>query len=418
MKRLMGIVSVIVMCLAASGCSNEIEKKTSNEDNAVLSEADEYNPKADISGTEENTILSGFDESDPDIDISEIEQIYINEYAEQKDNAKCVPQIIKKLGEKGYIAVDSENKIDMTNMEEMLSFVKTGESGGSAEASVLRVSYLGGFTLYRLKTDAGKVVVERIYYSFENNKLNETLRSDFEADYFDFTEEGYLLIEGSWHSPVQYALTMREQYEHIALRVFPLDGKCRDLCEKYITPVSYGLNNMFITNWNEEDFDNLDFYDIFEKFYPEMYNKEFPYLMNENLSIGNEYAIPADELESVIKLHFRLSDEKLRSLLRYNADTDSYNFRPRGFYEFDYAEIPYPEVQAYEENADGSVTLFVNAVYPNGNTSKLFTHKVTVKDEDGKIYYLSNEIDDIDESDLWWHADRFTDNEWNEYYKD
>ena len=70
------------------------------------------------------------------------------------------------------------------------------------------------------------------------------------------------------------------------------------------------------------------------------------------------------------------------------------------------------------KNADGSVTLFVNAVYPNGNTSKLFTHKVTVKDEDGKIYYLSNEIDDVDESDFWWHADRFTDNEWNEYYKD
>ena len=87
-------------------------------------------------------------------------------------------------------------------------------------------------------------------------------------------------------------------------------------------------------------------------------------------------------------------------MLRYNADTDSYIFRPRGFYEFDYAEIPYPEVQAYEENADGSVTLFVNAVYPNGNTSKLFTQKVTVKDEDGNIYYLSNEIDDVDESDF------------------
>ena len=50
-------------------------------------------------------------------------------------------------------------------------------------------------------------------------------------------------------------------------------------------------------------------------------------------------------------------------------------------------------------------------------SSKLFSHKVTVVDENGRIYYLSNEIFGDKELDLWWHADRLSDEEWNEYYK-
>lgn len=47
-------------------------------------------------------------------------------------------------------------------------------------------------------------------------------------------------------------------------------------------------------------------------------------------------------------------------------------------------DIPYPEVVSYTENEDGSLTLLVNAVYANENTSRLFSHEVTVKDIDGK----------------------------------
>ena len=176
-------------------------------------------------------------------------------------------------------------------------------------------------------------------------------------------------------------------------------------------------NNIFITNWNENDYSNLDFYDIFERFYKDTYGKSCPYTMNDDLSVGNEYEISADEFEHVIMQHFRVSSKELQLLLRYDVERNVYIYRPRGFEEFDYAEVPYPEVVAYEENADGSETLTVNAVYPNGNTSKIFSHKVTVIEEDGKIYYLSNEILGDKELNLWWHADRLSDGEWNEYYK-
>ena len=168
---------------------------------------------------------------------------------------------------------------------------------------------------------------------------------------------------------------------------------------------------MFITNWNEENYSELDFYDIFERFYSEIYGKDCPYIMNEDLSIGNEYEIPADEFEAIIKQHYKISSEVLHMLLRYDSDKNVYIYRPRGFDEFDYAEVPYPDVVGYEENEGGSITLLVNAVYLNSNTSKLFSHEVTVLEEDGRIYYLANKIIGDEELDLWWHADRLTDGE-------
>ena len=247
--------------------------------------------------------------------------------------------------------------------------------------------------------------------------MSKTVQYEFAADYCEYTDEGFLIIEGSWHSPESYVLTMSEEKEHIALRVEPLDTRCRELNEKYMAPVSYNLNNMFITDWNADDFADLDFYDIFDRFYTETYGRSCPYIMSDNLSAGNEYEIPAAEFENVIMQHIKVSPEKLHVLLRYDAGKNSYIYRPRGFEEFDYAEVPYPEVVAYDINADGSVTLTVNAVYPDSNTSKLFSHKVTVVDENGRIYYLSNKILGDEELNLWWHADRLSDDEWNEYYK-
>lgn len=396
MKTKFGIMVLTIACCMLTACNTKI-KENSNMSTEILTmeKQDEFG-----------------------IDIFTVEQIFSDEYKGQKDNSKCVQQIIERLGDNGYIAIDSENKVDMTNAEVMRQFINTSKSGEQTKVYVLQIFYSGGCNLLSIASDKGRVWVVQNYYSFQDGHLKESAKSEFEANYFEYTDEGYLLIEGYWHSPQKYVLTLSEEEEHIALRVDPLNDKCRVLCVKYMTPISYDLNNMFITNWNENDYNNLDFYDIFERFYNETYGKSCPYTMNDDLSVGNEYEIPAEEFENVIMQHFRVSSEELQLLLRYDVDKKVYIYRPRGFDEFDYAEVPYPEVVAYVENADGSVTLIVNAVYPNGNTSKMFSHKVTVIEEDGKIYYLSNEILGDEELNLWWHADRLSDDEWNEYYKE
>lgn len=351
------------------------------------------------------------------IDISRIEQIYIDEYEGQKDNTECVRQIIKNLGDNGYVAIDSDNKVDMTNADSMKRFIGAHESGEQAGIQVFRVSYSGGLDILEIASDEGKVSVCQTYYSFRENHLTETVKNGFEADYIEYTDEGYLLMEGYWPSMQKYVLSLCEEEEHIALRVDALEEKCRKLCEEYIASIGYCLNNVFITDWDEDNYNVLDFYDIFEKFYAETYGMNCPYTMNDDLSVGNEYEIPTDEFENVITAHFDISAEELRKHCRYDATKNAYIYRPRGFDEQDYAEVPYPEVVAYEENEDGSVTLSVNAVYPNDNTSKLFSHRVTVTDAGGQVCYLSNEIIGDENPDCWWHTDRLTDDEWNNNYK-
>ncbi|MCR5488428.1 MAG: DUF6070 family protein [Lachnospiraceae bacterium] len=358
------------------------------------------------------------DQDELPIDISKIEQIFVDEYKDRDGNLQCVQHIVDRLADYGFIAIDSDNKVDMVNAEKMRQFITAWESGEHTEALVFQVFNNGGLNLLEIVADEGNVRVERTYFTFQDDHLSKTVHSEFEADHCEYTNEGYLIIGGSWHSPELYVLTMSEEEEHIALRVEPLDEQCRELNEKYMAPVSYKLNNMFIIDWDEDDLTSLDFYDVFERFYEETYGKNCPYTMSDDLSEGNEYEIPADEFENVIMQHIKVSSEELHTLLRYDTDKNIYIYRPRGFDEFDYAEVPYPEVAAYKTNDDGSLTLTVNAVFPNDNTSKLFSHKVTVSDENGKIYYLSNEIPGYEELDLWWHAERLSDDEWNDHYKD
>lgn len=401
MKRKFVIISLILTCFIVAGCSAKSTEST------------------DISaGTETVTeTVTVIDQDDLPADIPEIEQIFIDEYDNRDGSMQYVRQIVDRLADCGFIAIDSENKVDMANAENMRPFIASLKSGEQAGVTVLRVFYTGVLDILELTADKGNVSVEQTFYKFQDNHLSKTVHGEFTADFCEYTDEGYLLIGGSWYSPESYVLTMSEEEEHIALRVEPMDEQCRALCEKYITPVSYDLNNMFITDWGERNYTDLDFYDIFDRFYKETYGRDCPYIMNDDLSTGNEYEIPADEFENVITQHIKVNPEELHMLLRYDADKNIYLYRPRGFEEFDYAEVPYPEVAAFETNDDGSVTLTVNTVYPDKDTSKLFSHKVTVADENGKIYYLSNKLSGDEEPDLWWHADRLSDEEWNEHYR-
>lgn len=401
MKRNNFFILAIILCVFASGCKSKpyINITQNKNDKSIVKETK----------PEENASK---------IDISEIEQTYVDSYTHTSDNFLTVKQIVKNLGESGYIAIDSENKVNMTCADKLQEFINKQKTSEPASVQVIQVSYNNGFSLYHMTTNESIVNVKQTYYKFANNHLVESKKSEFEADYFTFTEEGYLMIEGFWHSPEKYVLSLSAEEEHIALRVFPLEEKYRELCNKYISPVSYGLNNMFLTDWNHKDFSKLDFYDIFEKFYMETYETSFPYIMNEDLSIGEEYEIPANEFEKVVMQHIQITKQELHSLLRYSKEMDCYIFRPRGFYEYDYADIPYPEVVSYKKNEDGSITLLVNAVYPNENTSKLFSHMVTIKENNGKTYYLSNQIVENQEPNLWWHADCYTEEEWHEYYGD
>ncbi len=333
---------------------------------------------------------------------------------------ETMQRIVARLGANGYVAVDSENQVDMVKAEQAVAFCKAVDEKKNAKLAIIVIQDLG-FQKYDLETENGNVNIVRGYYQYDKTGcLQNRSTVNYPADTWQYTEEGYLLFDGSYLSDEDIILTLSDTPEHTALRVLPLDEKCRELNRKYILPVGYGKNNIFLTNWSEEDFGDLDFYDIFDIFYPMIYKQSVPYAADKNIGVGAVYQISEDVFENVITAHFNIDREMLRRETTYFSESKTYEYRPRGFYDTEYPDIPYPEVVNYivsdadEENPNGTITLIVNAVYPNGNTSMAFSHRTVIRPLDGERFqYVSNQMISLeDDSDMWWYSDRLTEEEW------
>lgn len=333
-------------------------------------------------------------------------------------NLEVIRSIVNIFGEKGYAAVDSRNQVDMVCAEQVIAFCGKVDAKEEDKLKMIEVTYLGGLVLYDLQTKDGNVEVVKSCYEYKNNQLQKSVTGSYPAEYWNYTEDGYLMFSGVWFSEDQYVLTLSGVEEHTAFRVQPLDETCRELNRKYLLPVSYERNNMFLTDWSEEGFGTLNFYDFYDIFYPKTEGELIPYVMDENLGVGAVYRIPKDEFEHVIMTYFNIDSGTLQSKTTYYAEDAAYEYKPRGFYEAEYPEYPYPEVVGFTENRDGTITLMVHVVFPYAGISKVYAHEVVVRPfEDGGVQYVSNRmIPSEDNQEKTWHTPRLTEEEWEETY--
>ena len=328
--------------------------------------------------------------------VEEMIEICVDLYKEAAEQNKIadlemIRSIVNRLGENGYPAVDSRNQINMTEPEKVVEFCEKVDAQEESEITILEVSYLGGFVKYDLHTKDGNVDVVRSYYKYENGDMHREVTGSYQAEYWNYTEEGYLMFSGVWFSEELYVLTLSGAEEHTALRVQPLDETYRELSRKYLDPISFERNNMFIVDWSEEDFGDLNFYDMYDILYPKVNGQYVPYVADDNLSVSAVYQIPKEEFESVIMKYFNIDSETLQSKTIYDSENLTYEYKPRGFEEVEYPEYPYSEVIDFTENSDGTITLTANVVFPHAGDSKVYAHEVVVRPlEDGGVQYVSN----------------------------
>ena len=346
-------------------------------------------------------------------------QLYKKASEENKiADLETVRIIVNQFGENGYPAVDSRNQIDMTEAEQVEWFCEMVDTQEEAEITIIEVSYLGGFVKYDLETKDGNVDVVRSYYKYENGNMKREVTGSYQAEYWNYTEDGYLMFSGVWFSEELYVLTLSGAEEHTALRVQPLDETYRELSRKYLLPIGFEQNNMFIVDWSEDDFGDLNFYDMYDLLYPKVNGTYTPYVADDNLGVGAVYRIPKDDFESVIMAYFNIDSETLQSKTIYYAEDETYEYKPRGFEEVEYPEYPYSEVIGFTENGDGTLTLTANVVFPYVGDSKVYAHEVVVRPlENGGVQYVSNRIiPSEDNCEETWHTPRLTAKEWDEIY--
>ena len=400
-KSGLAVISFVLM-LSVSGCSDALPEEDTVSETVI-----------DIQAIPE----------DSKENAEEIINICIDLYKKAAEENKIadletIRSIVNCLGENGYPAVDSRNQINMTEPEKVVEFCEKVDAQEEAGITILEVSYLGGFVKYDLHTKDGNVDVVRSYYKYENGNMKREVTGSYQAEYWNYTEDGYLMFSGVWFSEELYVLTLSGAEEHTALRVQPLDETYRELSRKYLLPIGFEQNNMFIVDWSEDDFGELNFYDMFDLLYPKVYGTNIPYVADDNLGVGAVYQIPKDDFERVILPYFDIDSETLQSKTIYNAEDKTYEYKPRGFEEVEYPEYPYSEVIGFTENGDGTLTLTANVVFPYVGDSKVYAHEVVVRPlENGGVQYVSNRIiPSEDNCEETWHTPRLTAKEWDEIY--
>lgn len=324
------------------------------------------------------------------------------------EDLETVRAIVEFLGKNGYTAVDNENQIDMVNPARVRAFAKSVETKETDKLTILCVMSGGGFIRYDLQTLDGSVdvTVSSLLWNNKVPQVNDQER--YPAHVWSFTDNGYLFFD-RYHMPGIC-------WGHTAIRVEPLDETCRELNRTYIRPVGYSRNNLFITDWSEEDLGDLDLYDFFDRMYEMKYKTGVPYIATDE---GQIYEISKNEFEAPLLSYLGIKSSAIEQNASFRQKDGVYEYRPRGLYDNGQdEESPYPEVVSYQKNSDGTITLTVQAVLPHQYLEDAFTHQVVIRPtENGGFQYGSNKVvnwrEDVQPQ---WYVKRMTKEEWDDFY--
>lgn len=387
-KKLYCMLLLVGIAILLCSCSNK---------NAV---ADAERTVIDFSISDENQFIADLD------DIYSSCQDMKCKTEEEKLNQTRT--IIESMGSKGYIAVDVENQINMANAENAEMFLSEVAENRDAGCTILQVMYDKSFVRFDFKSGGSNVMITRRFYVRENNCFVEKNEENYKAYTWKYTD-GYLFFEryrmGGYDGDSAYT----------ALRVEPLDEKLRVLNRKYIKTIGYDSNNLFTTNWDESDMNKINYYDIYEALYKMKYGMSSPYSDE-----GVTYMIEGKLYEKVFQEYLPVSTDVLQHVNVYDVSRQMYQYRTRGMFDHSVTPlVPFPEVVDAEYNADGTITLIVNAVSEKDESGRLFTHKVAIEEKENDGFeYVSNDVLTMNKEGIYWYRDRLSDKEWQEYYGD
>lgn len=359
----------------------------------------------------ERTVID-FSISDENQFIADLDDIYSScqdmKCKTEEEKLNQTRTVIESMGSKGYIAVDVENQINMANAENAEMFLSEVAENRDAGCTILQVMYDKSFVRFDFKSGGNNVMITRQFYVWENNCFVEKNEENYKAYTWKYTD-GYLFFEryrmGGYDGDSAYT----------ALRVEPLDEKLRVLNRKYIKTIGYDSNNLFTTNWDESDMNKIIYYDIYEALYKMKYGMSSPYSDE-----GVTYMIEGKLYEKVFQEYLPVSTDVLQHVNVYDVSRQMYQYRTRGMFDHSVTPlVPFPEVVDAEYNADGTITLIVNAVSEKDESGRLFTHKVTIKEKENDGFeYVSNDVLTMGKEGIYWYRDRLSDKEWQEHYGD
>ena len=283
--------------------------------------------------------------------------------------------VVEQLGRTGLVSVEEDTA--MQNHEAIEAFYADYLDGQDSMVTVFEVQrdgLIGAVTFIYRKGELQTYYIGIRWREGGMPEIQGTSVSNVAE--IKLTEKGYFIY--AYEYVIAHA-SLRQYW-----RIEPLPEDCQELTEKYISGLSYVNYNVLVTNWNSSNVKDI--------LMPCMYEDIYRISTGENLKT-EDWKIPAEEYERIMTTYFPVSIEQLREYCGYDEGSNSYE------YEMIYAS-PYPpfgEVVDYTKNADGTITLIVDGVWPDYNSDLAFRNTVVVQPfEDGTFRYLSNSIEQIE----------------------
>lgn len=300
-----------------------------------------------------------------------------------------IDEIENLLISKGYSVINSDSKYPeyLENSDSFYAFWNNVISGKEAKQDIINVTTTGG--LYYTSFQCHNNINYRISVTVEWNDSNEpTVSSDEHGEILDWD----LINETYFYYQIYLSGVSFDDYSLIRLK--STNKELYDLNAKYIEPIGYAGNNMFITEWTYKNYGDLCLNDLLEAFYKIKNNEYFP--QNDYPIKREPYThayIPADLFEQTIKSYFNISLSEFREKCLYDSEKNMYPWQPVCCENVTTYPTVEPEVINYQNNNDGTITLTVNARCNDVKSPCIFTHEVTIRIISNSEYqYLSNKI--------------------------
>lgn len=282
--------------------------------------------------------------------------------------------VVEQLGNDGLVSVAED--VNMQNPERVEAFYTDYLNGQESMVTVFDVQRDGLIGVLTFIFRKGQLQVYYIGVQWKEDGTPEiqSISTNNVAE-IKLTEKGYFIY--AYETVIAHGC-IRQYW-----RISPLSEKCRELTKKYISGLSYLDLEVLAKDWDSSNAGDILTPSLYDVIYRIHTGKILP---------SDTRSIPAEDYESIMTTYFPVTAGQLREHCGYDEDSGSYEYEKMHVTQYP----PFGEVVDYTENADGTITLIVDGVWPDRNTDLAFRNTVVVQPfEDGTFRYLSNSVEEI-----------------------
>ncbi|WP_167958813.1 DUF6070 family protein [Anaerosporobacter faecicola] len=403
----------LVFLSTLTACSQDHKDKKANhtpqteeEEFVSVYEQENYESSKDIEGQdtqEKEYNLPISDEESKQIEeecltyLADYEELF--QVCEEKNPEDVVVDeqtqiaIMDRLAAHGNPVVATYLQVNMRNDAVMEEFIQTVEAGKESKVTVYEVNMDGSIGRLEFCYTGEKMIFTYAHGLWEDGQSHVSTMSRARVLSWDYTKKGWFFYELCVPEPPVVA---EEVGGTAVLRVKPMNSEYQKICDAYIAPIGYQGTNLFLTDWSEGHYGEMDFNDAFEYLYKMQYQKA---VVPEDFDEG----VPEELFEEVLTNYLPITKKECKKLAVYDKQQKIYPWWPLGCgnYAPDMYGTPIPEVVSIENKDNGILIVTVEAVWEEYATDCAFRHEVTLREEeDGTVTFLGNTITDISETSL------------------